>query len=80
MDKGKKESNVIQLHNKSYILLDKFVEDFKSGEIKDAIIVYLKDGEPEFATITSSPYSTIGWLLFQTMQALFLEEQGKTGN
>ena len=78
MDKNKEKSNVIQLRSKGHVLLDEFAKDFEGGKIKDAIIVYLEDGEPKFATITSSPYSTVGWMLFQTMQALLLEEQEKT--
>lgn len=59
---------------------DKFLEELpeklKKGEIKNAIIVYNENGNPHYKTLSSSNYPVIGWLLFQAMQALFLEESG----
>ena len=68
-----KVSFIQQKNNKR---LDDFMKEYKAGKIQDAILIYRRKAsiEPEFMTLTNSPYAEIGWLTFQTLQALFMEQ------
>ena len=70
-----RQENIIPISKKAMGMIDQFVEDYKKGDIKDAIIILNREnGEPEYMPLTNSDYSTLGWLLFQAMQGLFYEQ------
>jgi hypothetical protein len=54
--------------------LKEFVEDFQSGDIEHAVVIYEKNGEPMYRPFTNSEFGKFGWLLFTTMQTMAIEE------
>lgn len=75
-----KDDIVVEIKIPRLKALDQFVEDFKSGIVEKAVVIYEADDKLFYRVFTESPNSEIGWLLVKTLLAMASEEIIESGD